>query len=187
MVSVNIDMRIFQGKCVWETHFGAESSSSGGTGTCHLRLLQASASLDPTLSFPRHPWCSGNTRSRCNDDIQQQTLPQPQRHEAQPRALAAHLPKCFSPSRCSTEGPNSSLCHHYGTPQLPARWHRAGSSLSCCFPEQSIFCRESFPSGFGAEGSDFRLDIRNNFLSERVVMQWHNCPGRCSRTMELWH
>ena len=24
----------------------------------------------------------------------------------------------------------------------------------------------------------FRLDIRNNFFSQRVVMQWHNCPTR---------
>ena len=27
----------------------------------------------------------------------------------------------------------------------------------------------------------FRMDIRKHFLSERVVMQWHSCPGRwCS-------
>jgi len=24
----------------------------------------------------------------------------------------------------------------------------------------------------------FRLDIRKNFFSQRVVMQWHSCPGR---------
>jgi len=23
----------------------------------------------------------------------------------------------------------------------------------------------------------FRLDIRNNLLSTRTVMQWHSCPG----------
>ena len=26
---------------------------------------------------------------------------------------------------------------------------------------------------------DARLDYGNDFFSERVVMQWHSCPGRC--------
>jgi len=27
-------------------------------------------------------------------------------------------------------------------------------------------------------GSTIRLDIRKNFFSEGVVMQWHSCPGK---------
>ena len=41
----------------------------------------------------------------------------------------------------------------------------------------------------------FRLDIRENCFSKRVVRQWHSCPGRwcshhpwrCSRTVWMWH
>ena len=41
----------------------------------------------------------------------------------------------------------------------------------------------------------FRLAIRKYLFSEKVVLQWHSCPGRwcshhpwrCSITVEMWH
>ena len=42
---------------------------------------------------------------------------------------------------------------------------------------------------------EFKLSTRKGFFTERVVMQWHCCPGRWwshrpwrySRTVEMWH